>query len=80
MLPDGFPDHALGTRAIIEAENGRWIVYLIVGLWDLTDPSDPVRTNRVRISTYATRREAEVAASWMARGADRNLKRPPTGI
>jgi hypothetical protein len=65
---------SLGIRADIRLENGRWVVYLCATFWD------PVRNPRLetvvrRIRDYPSRRQAEVAAGWMERAADRNL--PP---
>jgi len=70
--------HAIGANTTIENENGRWVVYLEVGFWEKT-PDTPLKTTRQRIKDYPTRRDAEVAASWIQRSADRNVKRPLEG-
>lgn len=76
----GFPDAALGAVTHIEPEHGRWTVYMDVTFWDTGDAAEPLQTERRRIADYATRQQAEVAARWMERGADRELRRPPSGL
>jgi hypothetical protein len=67
--------HAVGSHTVIEEEEGRWVVYLEVGFWEAAQEG-PIHTNRRRIKDYATRREAEVAASWIERSTDRSMIRP----
>ncbi len=58
-------------------ERGRWAVYLDVTMWDEAGRSDPLRAIRRRITDYSTRSQAEVAAKWMERAAERDLPHPP---
>ena len=87
----GFSERALGASTKIVEENGRWVVYLNVDFWEppsadeipdeqANDENWPVTTHWKRISDYADRRSAEVAAKWIERSADRNLRRPPSGL
>ena len=69
---------AIGSNTIIQEENGRWVVYLEVGFWE-AGASAPLQITRSRISDYSTRRDAEVAASWMQRSAERKVTRPVEG-
>jgi hypothetical protein len=63
---------SLGVRAEIRLEKGRWAVYLCATFW--APHLDPPLDNQIhRIADYPTRRAAEIAASWMERGADRHL-------
>jgi len=75
----GFPAKAVAAKSWIEEENGRWVVYLEAGFWEAEESDNPMQVVRHRIADYATRREADVAATWMERGAERNLRTPPTG-
>ena len=74
-LPPG-----VAARASIVRENGRWVVYLDVGFWNNADGSVPLKTERKRIADYASEQDAQVAARWIERGADRNLTRAPLGF
>lgn len=76
--PRGFPDRALGVTRRIEPEQGRWAVYLDITMWDETNRSNPLHTIRRRVRDYATREQAEVAAKWMERAAERELPQPPS--
>lgn len=69
---------ALGATTDIREENGRWAVYLDVGFWEQA-AGGPLKVVRNRINDYSTRRDAEVAASWILRSADRNVTRPVEG-
>ena len=40
----------------------------------------PDVVKKFRIRAYRTKQEAELAAKWMKKGADRPLKGPPTGF
>lgn len=75
----GFPDNALSCEAIVQNERGRWVVYLEVTFWDTDNKDEPISVVRRRIADYATQKQAEVAASYMKRGADRDLPHPPMG-
>lgn len=66
---------AVGLKAHIEEEKGRWVLYLDVFFWRDhvgEDDSTPLESERKRIRDYSTKREAEVAAHWIERTADRN--------
>ncbi len=68
---------AVGSHTVIEEEQGRWVVYLEVGFWESAGAGEgPVQVTRRRIKDYSTRRDAEVAASWIARSTDRSVTRP----
>lgn len=67
----GFNDEALTVDTVIINEKGQWVVYMDVIFWD--------ETVRRRIQAYPTRRQAEIAASWMKRAAQRNLPQAPSG-
>lgn len=69
---------ALGVESDVVEEHGRWAVYLTVTLWR-EEGDVPFERVRRRIADYATARDAEVARSWMHRGADRD-SRPLTGF
>ncbi len=71
QAPPGFNDVALAAESYIEFERGQWIVYLDVIFW--------TETVRRRIQSYPTRRQAEIAASWIKRTAQRTLPHAPTG-
>ena len=57
------------SEARIELERGRFVVYLDVYMVDADGAPSGVQVRR--ITDYATRRQAEVAADWMLRGARR---------
>jgi hypothetical protein len=62
---------AVGLKAEVLQEKGRWVLYLDLSFWR-EDPCDnPLETVRKRIRDYSTKREAEVAAHWIERTADR---------
>lgn len=71
-----FAGDAISVRAIIEPEQGRWVLTLEV----LMVPDRPDYLVRHRIADYPTRERAEVAAKWMVSAADRNLPHPPLGF
>jgi hypothetical protein len=62
-------EEAIAAGASIELENGRFVVYLTVLDWD-HDAKREVQ-HRKRISDYPTQREAELAARWFERGANK---------
>jgi hypothetical protein len=65
---------AVGLKALVEEERGRWVVYLDLSFWRESggdEDFNPLENVRQRIRDYATRREAEVAAHWIERTADR---------
>jgi hypothetical protein len=66
---------AVGIKAHIEEEKGRWVVYLDISFWRESgsyDEDNPLESVRKRIRDYPTKRDAEVAAHWIERTADRN--------
>ena len=65
------------TRVV--EERGRWVVMLNVTSWEPEGGTHPVANNWKRINDYATQREAEVAAQWILRSANRHI-RPPMGF
>ena len=69
---------AVAASTIIQEEQGRWVVYLEVGFWE-DSANVPLKVTRSRIRDYSTRRDAEVAASWIQRSAERNVTRPVEG-
>ena len=56
----------------VEEEKGQWVVYLEVTFWE-DEGEFPLSKVRHRISTYRTRRQAEIAAEYIRRGADRDI-------
>jgi hypothetical protein len=65
---------AVGVKAEIMEENGRWVVYLDLTFWREAESGEdlnPLENVRRRIRDYPTKRDAEVAAHWMERTADR---------
>jgi hypothetical protein len=67
------PGRAVGVRAVVLHERGRWVVYMEVAEWLETAPGNesPMEVRRLRVQDYPTRARAEVAARWMERTADR---------
>ena len=66
----------LGATTRVVHESGRWLVMLNIQSWDPTDEHHPVANEWKQINNYATEAEANVAASWIERSANRNV-RPP---
>lgn len=63
---------AIAAKAVIEHEQGRWVVYLELGF---SQPgSESIHVERRRIADYPSPERASVAASWIERTADRDLK------
>ncbi|MBX9604481.1 MAG: hypothetical protein K2X35_26005 [Bryobacteraceae bacterium] len=62
---------AIGAKAVVEPDRGRWVVYLEVGFAVAQSPG--VRIGRRRIADYASEDQARVAAKWFERTADRDL-------
>lgn len=52
-------------------QNGRWVVMLNVMSWEPSGGEHPVANHWKRISDYATETEANVAAHWIERSANR---------
>jgi hypothetical protein len=70
----GSVEPAVATKASIEEDNGRWVVYLETAFWVEDANSNPLQTVRHRIRDFATKKEAEVAAAWIERGAERDFR------
>ncbi len=70
-MPDE-PGDAITAQAFVVLERGEWVVMLNVFYWD--------EVVRHRIQSYPTRRQAEIAAQWIERGARRDLSGGPTGF
>lgn len=65
----------VGEDAIVEthvvAERGRWFVEIVVIFTD--------EAVRRRVGDYPSKRHAEIAASWIKRGAQRDIEGPIHG-
>ncbi len=72
---------SLDASTKVVNEQGRWVVYLNVPDWDCSPADDqhPVNNQWKRINDYSTQRDAEVAAHWFERSANRT-HRPPSGF
>jgi hypothetical protein len=67
------------AMARVELENGRWVVYLNVQSWEPSEGEHPVANNWKRINDYSTQQQADTAASWFEKSANRTF-RPPNGF
>ena len=63
------PSEATSAHATVEQEDGQWVVILTVIFDD--------GVVRRRIQRYRTARHAEIAAIWVERSANRDLKAKP---
>ncbi len=70
--PAGTGDEALAVETYVVEERGRWRVEIVVVF-----PDEVVRRS---VGDYRSRREAEIAASWIRRAADRDVEGPPHGL
>lgn len=61
----------LGVETFVRCESGEWIVDIAVAF-----PDGVVRRS---VNKYRTRREADVAARWIKRGASRQIEGPVNG-
>ena len=61
----------IATETFVEHTAGQWHVDIVVVF-----PDEAVRR---RVNTYRTQREADIAASWIRRAADRDIEGPPDG-
>lgn len=83
--PDDRREHNPGPFLPLDAstyvveENGRWVVMLNVTSWEPSSTDHPVANNWKRINDFATKQEAQMAASWIEKSANRQA-RPPTGF
>lgn len=57
---------ALAVETYVREESGRWVVEIVVVFTD--------EAVHRRVNDYPTRRQAEIAASWMKRAADRDTQ------
>lgn len=74
--PDGGPSGrptgpAIAVDTFVEERNGRWSVDIVVVFAD--------QAVRRTVNHYPTKRHAEIAASWIRRGADRDIEGPING-
>ncbi len=65
-------------ETFVEKEKGQWVVYLEVTFWE-SERDFPLKTERHRIQAYRKQSQAEVAANWYQRAANRDLRFPPFG-
>lgn len=66
MTEGGAPgEEALAVETYVERRHGRWVVELVVVF-----PDEAVRKT---INDYPTERQAEIAATWIKRAAQRDL-------
>ncbi len=76
-----FPDTAMSATTRVIEESGRWVVMLNVDFWEPEEEEgNPINSVWKRINDYSTQQEAETAATWIGRAANRNLSHPPTGF
>lgn len=73
-------DNAVLAETTVIEEKGQWVVYLSVIFWESEQMQEPLQIVRHRIQAYRTRRRAEIAADWIKRAAQRDLKSPPMGF
>jgi len=81
-------DNAVLVETTVKEEKGQWIVYLSVIFWEseaalpkrAEQMPEPLQIVRHRIQAYRSRRRAEIAAHWIKRGAERDLRTPPMGL
>lgn len=64
-------DEALAVETYVTEERGRWVVEIVVVFAD--------EVVRRRVNDYPTRRHAEIAASWIKRGSERDIEGPMNG-
>lgn len=77
----GWNPNATFVETVIEEENGRYVLYLLVDFFEPdNDEDEKFQTVRHRIQDYPRRRAAEIAAVWIERAAKRDLPGPPTGL
>lgn len=58
------PEEALAVETYVDEHRGQWVVSIAVAFAD--------GVVRREISTYRTKRKAEIAASWIKRAAERD--------
>ncbi len=75
--PDNF--HPLEAETRVLYEQGRWVVMLNVMSWEPDDDTHPIQNRWMRINDYSSEQEAQVAAKWIEKSANRKF-RPPQGF
>jgi len=65
------PEEAYAVETYVESERGQWVVDIVVIFED--------EAVRRRINTYRTERRARIAAEWIKRAAQRDIKGPLNG-
>jgi hypothetical protein len=65
------PEEAYAVETYVEQERGQWVVDIVVIFED--------EAVRRRINTYRTERRARIAAEWIKRAAQRDIKGPLNG-
>ena len=64
-------DEPLAVETYVTEQSGRWVVEIVVVF-----PDEAVRKT---VNDYNSRREAEIAASLIKRGANRDIEGPVNG-
>lgn len=64
-------DEPLAVETYVTEQSGRWVVEIVVVF-----PDEAVRRT---VNDYNTQREAEIAASLIKRGANRDIEGPVNG-
>lgn len=62
---------AIGVETVVFCEKGRWVVEIVVVMTD--------GVVRERVGTYTTEAVARLTASYVRRGADRDIAGPVNG-
>lgn len=66
-----FEGPPIGVDTVVRCERGRWLVDIVVAFRD--------GVVRRQVGDYSSEREARIAASWVRRGADRDIDGPVNG-
>lgn len=69
--PPHMPDEAYAVETYVEEVRGQWVVDIVVIFED--------EAVRHRINTFRTERRARIAAEWIKRAAQREIKGPLNG-
>lgn len=70
-------ESAIAAKAVVEFERGRWVVYLDLGF--SSEGSSAIHVERRKITDYSSPGQARVAAAWIERAADRDLRSQCSG-
>jgi hypothetical protein len=65
------PEQAYAVETYVEEERGQWVVDIVVIFED--------EAIRRRVNTFRTERRARIAAEWIKRAAQRDIKGPLNG-